>query len=169
MTPVVAVLIGLGLAGPADSTYCLNPPARASDEYWDYIKACGCDRLYVPPRASSEYERFTAACNAWRERNPQAPVPSPKADSASPPRDCRIPPSRASDAYWTYIESCGCGVLLAPSRASLDYDRYWKACNDFIELERRRMLGLPSPSPAASPQPIPSPTPSPSPAASPAP
>jgi len=169
MTPVVAVLLGLGLAGPADSTYCLNPPARASDEYWEYIKVCGCERLYVPPRASSEYDRFTAACNEWRARNPQAvSVPSPT-PVPSPPRNCGIPPSRASDAYWTFIEACGCGILYAPSRASLDYDRFMKACDDFAERQMRRMMGLPGPSPAASPQPSPSPSPSASPPASPAP
>jgi hypothetical protein len=172
MTPLVAVLLGLGLAGPSESSACLNPPARASDAYWDYIATCGCARLYVPPRASSEYERFTTACAAWVERNPQTTVAVPSPTSGDPVapyrKECRFPPSRATDAYWSYIDSCGCGILHPPSRASLDYDRFMKACDDFSERQMRRMMGLPSPSPAATPRPSPSPESSPSPRASPA-
>jgi hypothetical protein len=168
MTPLAAALLGLGLAGQAEPSYCLNPPARASEEYWDYIATCGCARLYVPPRASSEYERFTAACRAWNDRHPQNVVTAPSPTAGNPVaapyrRQCGIPPSRATEEYWTFIASCGCGNLLAPSRASLDYDRFMKACDDFYEAQTRWRLGLSSPSPAPSPRPSPSPPPSPSP------
>jgi hypothetical protein len=42
--------------------------------------------------------------------------------------ECRNPPSRVSDSYWDFIDACGCESLVAPSRASADYDRFLKAC-----------------------------------------
>ena len=63
MTPLVAVLLGLGLAGPPESSFCRNPPSRASDAYWDYIGTCGCARLEAPSRASSDHDRFVKACS----------------------------------------------------------------------------------------------------------
>ena len=48
---------------------------------------------------------------------------------ASP--QCADVPSRASSAYWDYIEDCGCEKLDPPSRASSDYERYRKACADW--------------------------------------
>lgn len=45
--------------------------------------------------------------------------------------ECRNPPSRASDSYWTFIEACGCVNLDAPSRTSPDYERFLKACSEW--------------------------------------
>lgn len=47
--------------------------------------------------------------------------------------ECRNAPSRTSDAYWDYVDACGCANLEAPSRASQDYDRFLKACSRWRE------------------------------------
>src|SRR5678815_760412 len=49
------------------------------------------------------------------------------------PAECRNPPPRASSAYWTYVESCGCERLEAPPRASSDHDRFLKTCSAWRE------------------------------------
>jgi len=174
MTPLVAVLLGLGLAGPPESSFCRNPPSRASDAYWDYIGTCGCARLEAPSRASSDHDRFVKACSEWRERNPQLTValPDPTAGdpvtpSSPPPRECQTPPSRVSDAYWTFIDACGCAPLTPPSRASSDYARFVKACGDWRQRNPSSTVSVAGPSP--SPRPSPRPRPSASPKASPAP
>lgn len=43
--------------------------------------------------------------------------------------ECRNPPSRTSDSYWSFIESCGCDSVEAPSAASEDHDRFLAACS----------------------------------------
>jgi hypothetical protein len=174
VTPLLALLLGLGLAGQAESTFCRNPPSRAADSYWDYIGACGCARLETPSRASSDYDRFLKACGDWRERNPGRTValPDPTAGDpvtpASPPaRECQTPPSRVSDSYWTFIGACGCASLTAPSRASAEYDRFVKACSDWRQRNPTSTMSVAGASPR--PRPSPRPSPSASPKASPAP
>ncbi len=173
MTPLVAMMLGLGLAGQAESSFCRNPPPRAADTYWDYIAACGCARLEAPSRASSDHERFLKACSDWRERNPQSTVslPDPTAGDpvtpSLPPRECQNPPSRVSDVYWTFIDTCGCASLTVPSRAAAEYDRFVKACSDWRRRNPSSTVSVAGPSP--SPRPSPRPRPSASPKASPAP
>lgn len=170
---LLALLLGLGLAGQAESARCRNPPSRASDSYWGYIGACGCARLEAPSRASSDYDRFLKACSEWRERNPQLTVtlPDPTAGDpvtpASPlPRECQSPPSRVSDSYWSFIDACGCASLTVPSRATSDYDRFVKACSNWRQRNPSSTVSVagPSPSPKASPRPRPIPPPKASPA-----
>jgi hypothetical protein len=174
MTGIVALLLGLGLAGQAESSFCRNPPSRASDGYWDYIAACGCARLEAPSRASSDHDRFLKACSDWRARNAQSTValPDPTAGdpvtpASPPPRECQNPPSRVSDVYWTFIDACGCASLTPPSRASSDHDRFLKACSDWRQRNPSSTVSVAGPSP--SPRPSPRPSPSPSPKASPKP
>jgi hypothetical protein len=171
---IFAMLLGLGLAGPTESSYCRNPPSRASESYWDYIGACGCARLEAPSRASSDHDRFVKACSEWRERNPQLTVAlpdptagDPVAPASPPPRECQSPPSRVSDSYWTFIDACGCAALTAPSRASSDHDRFVKACSDWRQRNPSSTVSVASPS--AAPRPSPRPRPVASPKASPAP
>jgi hypothetical protein len=52
-------------------------------------------------------------------------------------RECANPPSITSSSYWTYIDSCGCSELPAPSRASNHYDRFMKACSAWRERNPR--------------------------------
>jgi hypothetical protein len=52
---------------------------------------------------------------------------------ASDSPECRNPPSRSSDAYWSFIEACGCAKVDPVPRASLDYDRFMKACSQWRE------------------------------------
>lgn len=79
-------------------------------------------------------------------------------------QECANPPSRASDAYWSYIDACGCAAVDAPSRASLDYDRYVRACSDWRQRNPQvNVIMSPSPTPTPSPTPAPTPTPSPKP------
>ena len=138
----MVLLMGLALGSPADAPECRNPPQRASESYWTFIEACGCANLDAPSRTSPDHERFLKACSRWRQRNPQINVivpDTPPADSAGStdhtntgiPPECRTPPSRASDSYWTFIEACGCANLDAPSRTSPDYERFLKACSEW--------------------------------------
>lgn len=160
MAPLLAVILGLGLAGQDPSSVCgRNPPSRASDAYWEYIPACGCSRLEPLSNASSDYDRYLKACAEFRERYPYT----------APGRECAAPPPRASDSYWTFIDACGCGNLHAPSRASSDYDRFMKACSDFWQREEARRYNRARPGSAPSPRPSASALPSHSPSASPAP
>jgi hypothetical protein len=86
---VLALLsLTVALAGPASSQECTNPPSRASDSYWAYIDACGCDGVDAPSRASLDYDRYMRACSGWRQRNPQVNVilgPSPTPTPAPTP------------------------------------------------------------------------------------
>lgn len=92
---------------------------------------------------------------------------------------CANPPSRASDAYWDYVDSCGCANLDPVSRASQDWDRFSRACRQWRERNPQVNVVIvaspaaPSPSPAASPTPRPTPriraTPTPSASPSPSP
>ena len=59
-------------------------------------------------------------------------------------QQCGDPPSRASLAYWDYLQRCGCAGVDPPSRASNDYERFMAICT------------VP---PTAPPPPAPSPTP----------
>jgi len=59
---------------------------------------------------------------------------------AAPPAECRNPPPRASSAYWTFVESCGCERLEAPPRASSDYDRFLKTCSAWRERNMARAV-----------------------------
>ena len=157
----MAAILGLAMQAPE----CVNPPSRASDSYWTYIEACGCSRLDAPSGASSDHDRFLAACSAWRQRNPEitvtvpgGPVPSPSPSPTPPPRECGIPPSRASDAFWSYLAACGCGQVQAPSAASPDHERFLKACGMWRESNPRVLIvASPTPRPSARPSPSPSP------------
>jgi hypothetical protein len=142
------VLVAAGADGPRE---CANAPSRISDAYWDYVEACGCANLEAPSRASNDYERFMKACSRWRERNPEikivtpvvAPEPTPVATPVS--RECANPPSRISDAYWDYVDACGCSSLDPPPSASNDYKRYVKACSDWRQRNPVRVVPAPAP------------------------
>jgi hypothetical protein len=79
--------------------------------------------------------------------------------TAPAPAGCGDPPPRATDAYWSFIDACGCADLEPPSRASQDYDRYMKACSrwrernpNLVATPRPRAKPAPKPSPAATPK-----------------
>lgn len=147
----LALLAALGMASPGGGRECGSPPARASEFYWDYIESCGCAKLDPPSRASSDYSRYMKACSAWRERNPGTIAGSPDAaDPTSTARECENPPSRVSEAYWTFVDSCGCSKLDPPSSSSSDYPRYLKACAQW----REKNPAL-APTPKATPTPPP--------------
>src|SRR5262245_10624595 len=139
----LALLTSLALGASAVAPECRNAPSRTSDAYWAFVEACGCARLEAPSRASQDYPRFRKACSQWRERNLQTGVvllPTPAAGltaadrtSVLQPPECKNPPSRTSDTYWTFIEACGCASLEPPSSASRDYGRYLKACSQWRE------------------------------------
>jgi hypothetical protein len=144
-TRVVMVLAALAVLGgqawpdEASSSECGQRVSRASDTYWDQIKRCGCESVDATPRASVDYDRWAAACDEWRRSHPTStaspsPSPSPAAVLKVEPRprrapDCQAAPSRTSDAYWKYIDRCGCAGVDAVPRASLDYDRWAAACD----------------------------------------
>ena len=75
----------LGLVGGSASEGCGSPPSRASDSYWNYIEACGCDQVDAPSRASADYDRYLKACAQWRERNQVKVVVSPSPTTAPTP------------------------------------------------------------------------------------
>ena len=168
-----ALLMSLALAAGADAPECRNPPSRSSDAYWSFIEACGCERLEAPSAASEDHERYLSACSAWRQRNPPTDVVVTEATPVSSgqaagevkreePSECRNPPSRASSAYWSFIDACGCANLEAPSRASADHDRYLKACSDWRQRNPRIDVIVPArPTHTARPAAAPTPTPSP--------
>lgn len=148
-----AITLLLGLAFGTGAAECQNPPPRDTDSYWTYVDSCGCAQLDPPARASADYDRFLTACSQWRERNPLAGAVG--VGAARGP-ECRNPPSRASDSFWSYLEACGCADVDPPSRASADYDRFLKACGRWRE---RNPTVVPTPSPSAKPTPTPSPSP----------
>jgi hypothetical protein len=158
---LTALLLGLALAGPADAPECRNPPARTSDAYWPFIEACGCASLEAPSRASSDYDRYLKACSGWRERNPSltivVPQPSPSSSPApaaepSVPSECRNPPSRVSDAYWSFIDACGCAQLDPLSSASPDHDRFLTACSGWRARHPRIEIVVPTPTSTPAPR-----------------
>lgn len=151
---IATLLLSLAAAPLAGASECASPPPRASDAYWNYIDACGCAKLDPPARASLDYDRFLKACSAWRQRNTRIGTGRP----ARPARGCETPPPRGSDAYWDFVDTCGCSKLETPSRASADYDRFLKACGQWRSDPNTEA------SPAFSPAPA-KPTPSPSPSA----
>ncbi len=163
---VVVMALALGQSEPPE---CRNPPSRASDVYWGFIEACGCDKLVTPSEASDEYERFMKACSEWRERNRPLTVvvaPASPGDTVAVPRtpsECQSPPSGVSDAYWVYIDACGCAKLEPPSRASSEFDRFWKACGDWRRRNPAPIVIVASPSPSPRPRPAAKPSPRPSP------
>jgi hypothetical protein len=141
----------LATASPGGPRECGNPPARASEFYWDYIESCGCAKLDPPSRASSDYSRYMKACSQWRERNQgsvAAGSDGTASDAARPGRECEDPPSRVSPAYWTFIDACGCAKVDPPSSSSSDYPRYLKACGEWRE---KNPALAPTPSPTATP------------------
>ena len=161
-----ALLLGLVLGGPSAAPECGNAPSRTSEFYWDYIEACGCQNLEAPSSASSDYERFLNACSRWRQRNPEVGVVGTKGTPADARRpECGNPPSRTSESYWLYLETCGCSKLDPPSRASSDYERFMKACGQWRQQnpEINAVDPAPKPSPSDKPKPTPSPAPSPEP------
>ncbi len=157
-------------AGSAAAQECAaDPPSRVSDAYWGYLEACGCARTAPVPRASNDYDRYLKTCSAWRARNPQLTVvvkdvaPAPNTGGAPSPAttsvvsstaaaECRSgdAPLRTSTAFWGFIESCGCERTSAVPRASLDYDRYLKACSDWRQRNPSTTVIL---VPGASPRP----------------
>jgi len=165
MLSSLPLLLTLVLAGPAPAEECRNPPPRGSDAYWVFIDSCGCDALETPARASDDYERFLNACSQWRQRNPQGNVAG--SGTTSSPAECRNPPSRASDSFWSYLEACGCAGVDTPARASSNYERFLKACGQWRE--RNPRVEVAAPSPAPTPRPTATPTPRPSPTATPKP
>jgi hypothetical protein len=138
------VAIASLLADHAAAQECsVHAPSRASEGYWDYIDSCGCDHVTPVSRASSDYKRFLKACSQWRERHraavvvvSQAPTaaasPAPLA-SAFPDATCANAPSRVSDAFWTFIDACGCNDVSAVSLASPDHARFQRACASWRE------------------------------------
>lgn len=157
MIEIATLLMGLALAPFADAPECGSPPPRTSDSYWGYIDACGCAKLDPPARASLDYDRFLKACSAWRQRNAQRPTGRPE----RPARGCETPPPRGSDAYWDFVDTCGCSKLDTPSRASADYERFLKACGQWRSAEPENEASPAStPGPGTKPKPTPSPSPS---------
>jgi hypothetical protein len=66
--------------------------------------------------------------------------------------ECDQRPSRASDAYWKYLERCGCNDVPAVSSASADYDKWTAACQKWrLDHPQPAATPAPSPSPVASP------------------
>jgi hypothetical protein len=164
----IALLVGLALG--ADAPECSNPPSRASDAYWPFIEACGCDALEPPSAASEDHARFLSACSDWRQRNPHTTVIVAEPTPSSPPDpivttsrtdspECRNPPSRTSSSYWSYLEACGCANVDPPSRASADYDRFLKTCSGWRERNPRTEVIVPARPTRTSPSPVPTPTP----------
>jgi hypothetical protein len=81
---VLAMVLGLGLAGPPESSFCRNPPSRASEAYWDYITACGCARLearLVRLRPVREGVQRLAAAQPVVHGERGRSIPEPKAQS----------------------------------------------------------------------------------------
>jgi hypothetical protein len=131
---------------------CANPPSRASDAFWTYVEACGCARIEPLSQASPDHDRLLAACARWSARNPQVIVASPTPSPTALGQGCGAPPSRASDAYWAYVDRCGCGQLVAPSAASSDYERFMKACGGWRERNPSPIVVSPSPRTSPSPR-----------------
>ena len=152
----IVLVMGLTLGAPADAPECRNPPGRTLESYWAFVEACGCANLEPPSRASLDHERFLKACSEWRQRNPQVNVivpDTPPARSAgstqqtspSDPPECRNPPARTSDSYWSFIEACGCASLEPPSKASRDHDRFLKACSRWRQRHPQIDVIVPAP------------------------
>ena len=150
MRAALVVLALSFVAGTAAAQECAGqPPSRASASYWDYIETCGCDKLARVDRASLDHKRFQKACAAWHERHPRPGVivvaasPQPGALTSPAPMvitlpearpECAAePPSRVSDAYWGYVDACGCAKLEAVPEASPDHGRFQKACASWRE------------------------------------
>src|SRR5262245_2114494 len=158
MTHIATLLLSLAMGSTAGAPECASPPPRVSDAYWSYIDACGCARLDPPARASLDYDRFLKACSAWRERNSHGNAPVRPLSAQT----CAAPPARGSEAYWDFIDACGCGKLDAPSRASADHDRFLKACSE-SRVGESSAEASPAPKPSSSTKPAPSASPSSSP------
>jgi endonuclease YncB( thermonuclease family) len=84
---MVPILAGLLLLADCSKI----PPSRASSDYWDFIRACGCWRSTAPPRASLDYDRWKAICYGSEPASP-APV-------EAPPNFPRRSPSYDDDWY----------------------------------------------------------------------
>jgi len=148
------LLLGLTAGSATDAAECRNPPSRASDNYWDFIDACGCENLDAPSKASQDHGRFLKACSQWRERNtrlnvvvsdpPRAASPTSAETSPADAAECRNPPSRVSAGYWDYIDACGCANLDPPSRASEDHGRFLKACSEWRERNPKVEVTVPA-------------------------
>lgn len=155
---VLALSLLLVAADPV-SPECRNPPHRASSQYWTFLESCGCETgVEAPPRASSDFDRFQRTCADWRRRNPKttvvvvgaaSPSPSP---SASPAVGCGDPPNRASSAYWTHLERCGCSGTEVPNKASSDWERYLKTCGTWREQNPQPTTVIVVTSPSPSPR-----------------
>lgn len=76
-------------------------------------------------------------------------------------QDCAgDPPSRVSDAYWAYLEACGCAKTSPVPRASNEYERYTKTCAAWRTRNPQLTVVLQagaSPSPGSVPSPSPGP------------
>jgi hypothetical protein len=142
---LLAVAIVLVADTAAAQECAAQPPSRVSQFYWGYLEACGCEKVAPLSTASPDYARFQKVCSEWRERHPQpalvvvtppsaSPVSaaSPSTIVVVPPRatpECATAPSRISDAFWSYIDACGCDKLSPVLEASPDHGRFLKSCS----------------------------------------
>lgn len=55
------------------------------------------------------------------------------ASAEGTPAECRTPPSRTSDSYWSFVESCGCADLEPPAAGSPDQERFLRECSQWRE------------------------------------